>query len=280
MFVPERAEPPADRMRIELTEDDLRQMALVWLAQGRSIPSPDQMRELAKQKALQRILAREAVALGLDQDDEIIGRRLAQKMDFLLADLSTIEAPSEAELRRWYTEHQDRFVVPPRASFRHLYFSQDKRGLEGARSHAEKVLPTLAGIGPNQPQLSSMADRFMFRDYYGGRSPLEISKEFGPDFAEKLLALKLGQWQGPIQSGYGWHLVWIDTLQPGHTADFETIKDDIRSAWLEERYQKIRARAYEEMLTRYTIVMPDPETVDFSPARAAAKVAAPKPLTR
>lgn len=130
--------------------------------------------------------AREAVALGLDEDDEIIGRRLAQMMDFLLADLSAMEEPSEAELRAWHSKNQDRFQMPPRASFRHLYFAQDKRGLEGGRADADKLLPTLAGTGPNDPQLSSLADRFMFRDYYGGRSPLEISKEFGPDFADQL----------------------------------------------------------------------------------------------
>ncbi|HML93040.1 MAG TPA: peptidylprolyl isomerase [Methyloceanibacter sp.] len=276
VLMPERAAPPPDPMRIELTEDDLRQIALVWLAQGRATPSPEQMRRLAKQEAIQRILAREAVALGLDQDDEIISRRLAQKMDFLLADLSAMEEPSEAELKSWYAQNQDRFAMPPRASFRHLYFAQDKRGLDGARAEAEKLLPTLAGTGPNDPQLSSLADRFMFRDYYGGRSPVEIGKEFGPDFADKLFVLKTGQWQGPIRSGYGWHLVWIDTLEPGHAADFDTIKDAVRSAWFDERHQEIRDRAYEEMLSRYTIVMPDPGTIDYTPVRSSAQATARK----
>ncbi|MEJ8574268.1 peptidylprolyl isomerase [Microbaculum marinum] len=236
------------------------------------------MRELAKQEATQRILVREAMALGLDQDDEIIERRLAQKMDFLLADLAELEEPSESELRAWYADNTGRFAMPPRVSFRHLYFSQDKRGLDGARMDAEALLPSLAGTSADDPQLSARADRFMFRDYYGGRSPVEIAKEFGPAFAEELFKLTPDRWQGPIRSGYGWHLVWIDTLEPARPADFDTIADTVRSAWLDERYREIRERAYEEMLSRYTIVIPDPQTVDFTTVRPPSGSATGEPV--
>ena len=262
---PERPDATPNSMRIELTADDLRQIGLVMLAQGRALPDPDQLTDLARQAAIQRILVREAKALGLDQDDEIIERRLAQKMDFLMADLATLNTPSEAELRAWFDQNRDRFEMPPRASFRHLYFSQDGRGSEVARAEAANLLPTLARTGPNDAALAGMADRFMFRDYYGGRSQSEIAKEFGPDFADKLFSLPAGEWAGPIRSGYGWHLVWIDTLQPGQAAAFDTVLDAVSSAWLEERYREIRDRAYDEMLSRYTIVLPDPSTVDLGP---------------
>jgi hypothetical protein len=269
-FSPQSA-PPADPMRIEITDDDLRQIALVWLSQGRPLPSPDQMRDLAQQEATQRILVREAMALGLDRDDEIIARRLAQKMDFLLADLATLDEPAEEELRAWYDGNLDLFAIPPRVSFRHLYFAQDARGPDGARADAEALLPTLAGTGPDDPGLRGLADRFMFRDYYGGKSPVDVAKEFGPGFAEAIFTLKAGAWSGPIRSGYGWHLVWVDALEPGHAADFEIIRETVRSAWLDQRYREIRDRAYAEMLSRYTIVVPDTETVDFRPAERFAR---------
>ena len=263
-FSPQAA-PAADPMRIEITGDDLRQMALVWLSQGRPMPSSEQIRELARQEATQRVLMQEAMSLGLDQGDEIIARRLAQKMDFLLADLAALEEPTEDELRAWYDENAARFALPPRASFRHLYFAQDARGVDGARDDAAALLPAVAGIDPDDPRLPEMADRFMFRDYYGGRAPDEIAKEFGPGFADQLFEQTPGQWAGPIRSGYGWHLVWIDTLEPSRPAEFITIADSVRAAWLDERYDEIRARAYDEMLSRYTIVITDPETVDLAP---------------
>ncbi|MBY8975976.1 peptidyl-prolyl cis-trans isomerase [Rhodobacteraceae bacterium NNCM2] len=269
-FAPTEPEAPSDAARIEVTEDDLRQIALVLLAQGQRLPGPEQFRELARQEAIQRILVREAKALGLDQDDEVIERRLAQKMDFLLADLATLTDPTDEELRAWYARNIERFSLPPRVSFRHLYFSHDDRGPDGALAAAAETLPRLGGIGPDDPALAGMADPFMFRDYYGGRTPLEIAKEFGPQFSEAAFASAPGRWSGPVQSGYGWHLVWLDTLEPGRPADYETVRDSVRAAWLEERHREIRDRAYAEMLSRYTIIMPDPETIDLSRSDASA----------
>lgn len=270
-----QAVPAADPMRIEITADDLRQIALVWLSQGRPLPSPVQMQQIARQEATQRVLVREAMSLGLDLDDEIIARRLAQKMDFLLGDLATLDEPTEEELRAWSAAHAARFALPPRIGFRHLYFAQDAHGVEGAREIAAEVLPVIAAAGPDDPRLQSTADRFMFRDYYGGRTPTEIAKEFGPGFAEAVFSQPLGRWVGPIRSGYGWHLVWIDTLEPGRPADFDSIRETVRGAWLDERYREIRTDAYDEMLSRYTIVIPDPATAD-----RARPTSAEEPLGR
>lgn len=273
-FAPQAVQP-ADEMRIEITEGDLRQIALVQLAQGRAAPDPQVLRQLARDEAIQRILAREAVALGLDRDDEIIARRLAQKMDFLLADLAALDEPTQDELRTWYDAHAERFLLPPRASFRHLYFAPDKRGADAARRDAEAALPALADLGPSAPELADVGDRFMFRDYYGGRTLDEMAKEFGPGFARELFAQPTGRWLGPIRSGYGWHLVFVDTLEAGRTAPFETVADAALSAYLEERYREIRERAYDEMLSRYTIVMPDPETLALDPRQAAGVATSP-----
>ena len=84
--------------RIELTRDDLRQIAVAWLAQGRPAPIPEEMRSLVESKVREEILYREALALGLDQGDTIVKRRLAQKMEFLFEDLSALREPTRAEL--------------------------------------------------------------------------------------------------------------------------------------------------------------------------------------
>jgi len=263
-----------DEGRIEITEGDLRQIGISMLAQGRQLPPPDQMLELARQEAIQRILVREAITLGLDQNDEVIERRLAQKMDFLLTDLATLTEPDRNGLRAWYTENQNLFALPPRASFRHLYFSQDERGLSNAEAAARALLPELEGANPDDAGLKAKADRFMFRDYYGGRTPDEIAREFGPGFVEVLFELEPGYWHGPVRSGYGWHLLWVDTIEPGGTAPFETVEEEVRAAWLQERYKEIRDRAYEDMLSRYEIVLPDPASVDFSLPASAQQASA------
>ena len=198
-----------------LTKDDLRQLAVHWLVQGRPPPTVDQMRVLVEQRVTEEILFREALALGLDKDDEIIKRRLAQKMGFLAEDVAALQDPSNTQLRAWFAQNTDRFALPPRASFRHLYFSFDR---PGAHDRAAAALGKIAGKPTDAPEVATVADPFMFQDYYAERAPEQIAKEFGPDFAKAVFQLKPGAWQGPIQSGYGWHLVFVDAIEPGRVA--------------------------------------------------------------
>jgi peptidyl-prolyl cis-trans isomerase C len=249
--------------QIVLTKDDLRQLVIGWLAQGRALPSAEEMRALVAQKVRESILSREAVALGLDKDDEIIRRRLAQKMDFLAADVAALQDPSEAELRAWFAQNSSRFALPPRASFRHLYFSFD-RG-PGAQDTAAAALAKLAG--KPDAAASVAADPFMFRDYYSDRTPEQIAKEFGPDFAKALFQLEPGAWRGPIRSGYGWHLVFVEVIEPGRIPAFEEVQPDVKSAWLDQKQREIKRIAFAAMRARYTVVVPPIETVDLAGLR-------------
>src|SRR5262245_8029978 len=106
--------------RIELTVNDLRQMTMLWLAQGRPMPSEKQLRAMMEQRVGLEILSREAAALGLDKNDEIVKRRLAQKMEFLFEDLGQLQDPTPAELGDWLEKNPGRFKQPPRISFHHL----------------------------------------------------------------------------------------------------------------------------------------------------------------
>jgi len=250
--------------QIALTKDDLRQLAVHWLAQGRPMPTADQMHALIEQRVSQEILSREAVALGLDKDDEIIKRRLAQKMDFLAADVAALQTPGDAELRGWYTQNSDRFALPPRASFRHLYFSFDRRGAHDA---AAAALDKIAGEPADAARFAAVADPFMFQDYYAERAPDQIAKEFGPGFAKAVFQLKPGAWQGPIQSGYGWHLAFVDAIEPGRVPAFEEVEPDVKSAWLDQKQREIKRIAFEAMRARYTVVVPPIESVDFGSLR-------------
>jgi peptidyl-prolyl cis-trans isomerase C len=261
LFIAE-PESAADPQRIELTADDIRQLAVAWLAQGRPPPTPDQLRSLVDQKVTEEILFREAVALGLERDDQIIKRRLAQKMDFLAADLAALEEPTDAQLSEWYSKHSDRFALPAHASFRHLYFSPDKRG-GAVRDNAEAALGVLVGKPADSPDGKALADTFMLRNYYGDSTPEQTAKEFGPAFAETLFGLKLGSWQGPVQSGYGWHLVWMDSIEPGRVPTYEEVKPDVKSAWLDDRYQEVKRSALDEMRSRYTVVVAPLDAVEL-----------------
>lgn len=241
--------------RIALTDDDLKQLSTTWIMAGRAPPSPQQMQRLVEDKVREEVLYREALALGLDKDDTIVKRQLARKMEFLAEDVSKLEEPKPGELKAWYEKNQGRFALPPRISFRHVYFSPDRRGAM-VRADAERASSQLAGKPMDAPGIETAGDPFMFQKYYGDRPYDEFARQFGPPFARALVELAPGAWAGPIASGYGWHVVFVESLTPQRTPDYEEIEADVKSAWMEDRRTDVRARMYEAMRARYEVVLP------------------------
>jgi hypothetical protein len=259
--------------RIELTEADLRGLGVVWTAQWGRPPTADELRNLVEDRVREEVLYREALALGLDRNDTIVKRRLAQKIQFLAEDVSGLPDPSDAELRAWLARNSARFAAPGRASFHQLYFSFDKRG-EGAREAARRALEKLGGqLGAAAG--ASLGDPVMFQEYYGDRTSEDVARPFGTSFAEALFQLRPGAWQGPIESGFGWHLVRVDSIEAGRVPAYEEIEPAVRSAWLDEQRGESRRRAFEAMRARYQVVLPSGATKAAAAAGAQAAERSP-----
>jgi len=260
--------------QIRLTLDDLAQMALLFQSQWRREPSAEEFNRMVENKVQEEILYREGLALGLDKDDTIVKRRMAQKMQFLAEDVAAAREPTTDELKTWYEKNRDKFAQPPRVSFRHLYFSPDRRG-QRAGDDAASALAKLAGQPEDTKLASSLADPFMFQDYYRDRAPEFLGKEFGPQFALAVAKLSPGSWQGPIQSGFGWHLVFVDTLIPGRVPAFEEIEPDVKTAWLAEQKALAWDKAYKDMRAKYVVLLPAPPdsaSANAAPARPRKQI--------
>lgn len=245
---------PTPVTRIELTADSVHQLELSWLAQWERRPTAAEMRGLVESKVREEILSREAAALGLDKDDTIIKRRLAQKMEFLAEDVSFIRDPTREELAAWYERNGDRFRLPDRISFHHLYFSFDRRG-DRARDDAMFAAAALARH-PADDAFAPSADTFIFQDHYADRSQEQVAALFGTKFAEAVLAMPAGSWRGPIESGFGWHVVWVESIEHGRVPVLEEIEPDVRTAWIDAQRAENRRRVFDEMRARYEVVLP------------------------
>jgi hypothetical protein len=255
--------------QIALTLDDLRQMDMYFESQWQRPPTAGEFNSLIEDKIQEEILYREGLAMGLDKDDTIVKRRMAQKVQFLAEDVAAAREPTTAELKAWYYDGKNsaRFALPGRVTFRHLYFSSDTRG---PRAHYDAVdaLAKVAGEPEDSKAVPLLADRFMFQDYYADRSSEQLVKDFGPQFAQAIVKVRPGSWQGPIESGYGWHLVYVESFVQGRIPAFEEVESDVKSAWLNDQKQQAWHTAYQKMRANYTVLLPGPP--DDKPARAAA----------
>jgi peptidyl-prolyl cis-trans isomerase C len=241
--------------RIQLTFEDLHYLDLLFQSQWHRQPTPDEFNRLVEDRIQEEILYREGIAMGLDKEDTIVKRRMAQKLQFLAQDVAAAHEPTTAELESWYKKNTEKFAQPTRLSFRHLYFSSDKRG-RNARDDAAKALGRLAGQPQDAEVAGSLADSFMLQDYYRDRPPEYLSKEFGTQFAQAVAKLAPGSWQGPIESGFGWHLVFVDTVIPGRFPAFEEIESEVKTTWLGEQKEQAWRKAYAEMRAKYTVSLP------------------------
>jgi len=263
-----RASHP-DIKQIILTQGDLEQMIIAMRAQGLPEPGPGQMRHLIDARVREEVLSREAIAMGLDQDDTIIKRRLVQKMDFLAEDLSALRDPTHEELLAWMNEHPQDFAMPPRVSFRHLYFSPDEHGAKTRDTAVEVRLKIKAHVD-DSTGVQALGDPFMYQDNYSDRTPDQIGAIFGRPFVVKVFELRPGTWSDPIQSGLGWHLVFIDSMTPARVPEFEEVAEEVKSAWQAARRDEFKAEAYDVMRAKYGVILPSFESTN-KPAMPASE---------
>lgn len=243
--------------RIVITDDDLRQMSLAWTAQGRPPATGDQWATLIEARVREEIMFREALALGLDKNDAIVRRRMAQKMELVVQELAKVADPTPAELRAWFDANPERFAQPARASFRLLYFSPERRGSR-ARADAESAKEKLATATRDAAVASELSDPFVAPDRHIDRTPEQIARELGADFGRSLFALKpTAEWQGPIESGHGWHLVWLDSLQARRIPAFEEVEQEVKATWIDQQNADARRKAYAAMRARYDVIVPE-----------------------
>lgn len=235
----------SDDYVIDITDNDLNRLSDQWQAQMGRPPSERELAGLVDQFVREEAYYREAMRMSLDQNDIIVRRRLVQKLTFLTEDVATSQPPSDAELQSFYQRQADRYRLPTRYSFRHRYFSIDRR--EDAHGDAVDALtnPTIGG------------DPFMLQRTYAERTEREIGDLFGQAFAEGLAGLEPSDaWQGPLRSAYGWHLIQLEQRLPEQLPPFEQITDKVAIDLQSERRELANQSYLDELLSRYDVRRP------------------------
>lgn len=254
---------------ILLTNDEMLQMTMYFQSQWKRPPTQQEFDQLLENQIQEQILYREALALGLDQDDTIVRRRMAQKMKFLAEDVGAAKTPTIEELKKWYEANSALFAMPGRISFRQIHFSPESGG-QRAESNARAALSELEGETIDSPRAAKLGDSIMLQDFYGDRSVEALAQDFGPAFAQQIRRIPPGSWQGPVESGLGLHLVFVSSLEPGRLPHFSEVETEVRNAWLAEQKEIAWRTAYEKMREKYTVLLPaPPEDAPQSPAGTA-----------
>lgn len=247
-YVGDDSEP--DNASIVVGKARIERIQTAWEKQWRRLPTEDELEKLVEQFVQEEVLYREALAMGLEKDDTIVRRRLAQKTRFLIQDIADQNQPEEADLKAFFEEGRDLYKTPARMSFTHVYFNSDRRGA-AAIEDARQVLG-----GLNTADVDRAPDRgdpFMLHYDYVEVSQQEAMRLFGTRFADELFALRPGSWQGPIRSGYGIHLVRISEYVPERMPEFSEVVERVRQEYLDRQRRKANEDAIKSLKARYKI---------------------------
>lgn len=239
-----------EHAEIRITAGEIAQLAAFWETQAQRKPSADELRALIEERIDEEVLAREAVRLGLDRDDVIVRRHLAQKMAFVNDDLAVVAEPAESELRAHFDAHQQAYTTPDLYALRHVFFNPDRRGM-ALDADAQRALQRLArGANANE-----IGDPFMLPRELADVSRDDIARDFGSIFADAATTSKPGTWAGPVRSPFGVHLVKLESHTPGSVARFEDVRDRVREALLSQKRQEANAALRANLRQQYRIVI-------------------------
>lgn len=226
---------PASRTII-VTREDRAVMALQWERTMQRPPTDAELGTMVDAFLREEVLYREAVRLGLDRDDPVVRKRLANKMDYLAASMAETVVVTDATLENWLAKHPERFAENVRYSFDQLYFTE--------RAAAEAAL---AGGRVTGEEISVPAG-------FDSASRTEVEGRLGQTFTGALDNLEPSEsWTGPLASGFGWHLVRLRGRKTSPVPQLEDIRDQVEADWRSSTEAQRRKDAYELLRSAYRV---------------------------
>jgi hypothetical protein len=202
----------------------------------------------------EEVAEREARAMGLDRNDPVIRRRLRQKLEFLSEQRADQRHPSQADLQTWLRDHPDRYRRDPAYSFEQVFLDPTS-GADPPERRAAALLARLNGVAPPDP--AGLGDPLLLLEPRFEALPgREVERLFGRDFAAALARLKPGAWVGPLQSGYGEHLVKLERVVPGLVPPLAEVREEVERDWRQDQRQRQREADDRRWLSRYRVVRP------------------------
>lgn len=249
-FLNQNEEQPED-YHIVIEESDVDRLSKSYEQNWNAPPDSLTLQNLIEAEIKAEIFYREALRMNLDHNDEIIRRRLKQKYEFLVKDLTTPQRASEEILQRFYQENPDLYLSSPKISFHQFYFNPDSR--KHPLEEAKKVLKNVQSLVFEGLDKNQIGDSFHLQKYYAARDIDHVRQLFGQDFATSLFEVDEEGWVKPIVSGYGTHLVYIEKLDKQVAMPFEEVKGRVLEDWKASQQVAYSKELFENLRKKYEV---------------------------
>lgn len=235
--------------RIVITQSDVEALQANFARTWQRPPTMQELPRLVEEKVRGEIAYREAVAMGLDVNDAYIKQRLKTKLEFMLEDISTLDQPTDQELADYLAQHREKFRREAQVSFVQVYLGEQPSEQEAAR-----VLAQLTEAGADA-ELETYGKSIML-PLAVSASPLSVvDRRFGSGFTAQLEGFPVGQWQGPVVSSYGYHLVQVNGRVAAMDPPLEGVRREVMRELVAERIKTVKETTYAGLREQYEVVI-------------------------
>lgn len=227
---------------------EIERQTQIFATENRRQPTDEDIEALLFAHVEEQVLMREAKRLGLDEDDTIIRRRLAQKMRFMIDDIGAPAVPPREDLRAWFEANTDKFMRPETRSFEHIYLSPKGR--------ADTVVATATDLLADgiEQNWEAQGDAFMTGRRFTNLAAPAVQRDFGTRFSESLFALPDSRdWQGPVNSAFGVHLVRLTDVTAQKLPAFDDILPEVEAVWSEQAKRSENTEALKRLILKYRV---------------------------
>ncbi|CAI8186056.1 MAG: Uncharacterised protein [Alphaproteobacteria bacterium] len=242
LFGADRLMQSRDNNVIKIDLPLVEKLVAQWEGQTERRPNARELDALIEGHIREEILVREAARLGLDNDDIIIRRRLAQKVEFMMADERAPELPDRAALQKFFSENSAQYDSPETLSWRHVFLEN--------KSEAQQLR---VALNKSDSDWQDKGKPFMLNREFTRQSELELSRLMGTQFAAALFRQKEQDWGAPIESAFGWHVVKIDRRHASQKGDFELLIERVARDYQKAQRQEALAAAWAKLRARYQV---------------------------
>jgi parvulin-like peptidyl-prolyl isomerase len=247
--------PREDATTIFISATDVARMDAGWRARFNRAPTDQELDGLIRSQIREMALHREALAMGLGENEPVVRRVLVQKLERIASDLIELSlAPTDLDLDRYYAEQSERYRPASRITFAHVFIDPDARDDRTLRDAAE-ILADLESRDGLPADIENFGDPFMLQRYYPEEDEQRIASLFGSEFARSVFELETGRWHGPVLSGYGTHLVYVESITSSPVPPLDEIRDEVTQDWVDENRRRISEEYFAQLLAKYDVVI-------------------------
>lgn len=198
-------------------------------------------------------LLQRAYELDLHLHDLVIKRRLVQLMESVISEPGEAVEPTANELVSLYEQLEEELSTPESYSLSHVFVSADRYGPQ-ARAHALDTYAAVVreSLGVNDTR--GLSDPFLSGYDFNQVTQAQLRRQFGPAFAEQVYQCKSGGWCEPIESVFGWHIVWLRARMPSQSPNLEDVRPKLVYQFRQEKSKEARTTRLASLREQYTLL--------------------------